>query len=768
MNTAMFSVVKAVLLSALPYPEPERLMQVWQTNKTRNQINASSPDFQDWKEQNQSFEYMATYDWFQIPVAGSFAPRSVWAAAVSEDFFKAFASDAAIGRTFTHEEQTPSGSPAIVLGYTLAQQLFGQSAQAAGKIIRAQGMAFTVVGVMPPGFSFPDKVQLWIPDGHFPASAERSAHNHHVLGRLKPKLSRRQAQSDMDVIAARLAKAYVDDRDQGIRVVSLYDEVVGPVRPALVVLLAAVGMVLLIAIVNISNLQMARTSVRIKELAMRAALGAQRGRLVRQLVTENVLLSLVGGAAGLLVALAGTALLKHYAPANIPRMAEARIDLGILFFTAVLSLGAGLLFGFLPAILSSRTRMNRDLKDGAANSSTSRQYRYFGNVLVVGQIALAIVLLTCATLLIKSYWKLAHVDYGLRPAGVFTTTISWATADGDSVNGEQVKASATRLLNEIGRMPGVQSAALINPLPVLNSGSNGNFEIAGRPRPADPHESPDAFYRVASRDYFKTFGLPVLQGRAFTERDDRSPEQVAIVNEAFVREFFQKANAVGQRIRFDGMEQKPEFMTIVGVVPDVRAFGLNKPTRSEVFVNYMQHAGHVMSPALIVRGPASLQPAIRKAISSVNPDAPVDFRTMEDAVGSTIARDQFQALLLGLFAGCALLLSAVGLYGLLSYTVSRRKNELGIRIALGADRMAVLALVLKEGAVILAGGLLFGFAGALIATPVLEKLLFSTSATDPAAFAVVSGVFTATALIACYLPAKRAMNVDPIVALRYE
>ena len=756
MNTAMFSAAKAVLLSALPYPEPDRLVEVWQTNKAGRFMDVSGPDFRDWRDQNRSMQYLASYYGDQVSLSGDFAPRRIRIGVVSIGFFESMGVPAAMGRTFSREEQKLGGTPVAILGYDLSQLIFGPGAQSIGKSVRLDGMAFTVIGIMPPAFDFPARAQLWVPQELIPDPSTRSAHNYHVLGHLKPGTSSRLAQEDMNVIATQLAKAYIDDKDEGIKVVPLYDEVVGPVRPAFLILLSAVTLVLLIACVNISGLHLARATVRAKELGLRAALGAGRPRLIRQLLTEAVLLAIAGGAIGLALAMAGTAVLRHSAPANIPRLENIHVDISMLCFTAVLSIGAGLLFGALPAIACSHTDVNEALKQGSGKGTAGPQLKRWGNALVVGQIGLAVVLLTGAALLLKSYWKLTHVDSGLRSSGVFTTDLLLPAR------------LSTRLLKEVSALPGVQAAALTDVLPVREGGADGDFEIEGTPLPADPHQDSNAYYRLATSQYFRTFGIPILKGRAFDETDDRSPEQVATVNQTFAAEFFPGGDAIGKRIRFLGFDAKPQFMTIVGIVPDVRAFGLNKPAKAEVFGDLMQHAVLSLDATLVVRGPVSEQAAVRSVVTSLNRDTPVEFQSMDEVIAGTIARERFQTFLLNLFAAFALLLAAVGIYGLLSYTVTRRTSELGIRMTLGAGRRAVLLLVLSEGGRLVATGLLLGLLGAFLLSRTLASFLYGMKTTDPGSFVTVALVFGVVAMLGCYFPARRASKIDPNVALRYE
>jgi predicted permease len=688
-------------------------------------------------------------------------------ASVCSGFFDVMATQAAIGRTFSTDEQKPGGAPTVVLAYELAQVVFGTPANAIQKTVRLNGMAFTVIGVMPPKFDFPDNAQVWLPNDLFPDDTTRSAHNYRVVGRLKPGVTVNQAQADMNVVAARLAKEYVDDKDEGIRVTSLFEYLVSGVRPALFVLLGAVMLVLLIACVNISNLQLARAAARRKEMGMRCALGAARGRLIRQLLTESVLIAGAGGLAGLALAQLAVRILRTAAPANIPRIENLGIDTGVLCFTAALSLLVGLLFGVLPALDISNTDVNDALKQGTGKGEGVPHKRW-GQMLVVGQIALAIVLLSGAALLIKSYWKLAHVETGLASGGVYVTDLTWpASADGNSVDGTYVRQAGTQMLEQIEQLPGVQAVAFIHGLP-FQGGPDGSFEIEGRPLPADPHMSPDAEYRMITPDYFKAFGIPILKGRGFTTDDQRTAQQVAIVNQSFEKEFFPTGEPLGKRIRFFGFDRKPQFMTIIGIVPDVRSFGLSQPARPEVYADYFQHADTRMDATLVVRGPASLQSQIERIVTSLNRSTAVNFESMDGLISGTITRERFQTALLVLFAACALLLAVVGVYGLLSYAVTRRTSEIGVRMALGANSGSIARLVLGQGGVLVLAGVALGLVGSLIATRALQAMLYEVKTTDPSALLAVVASFAAAALVACYLPAHRASQIDPSEALRAE
>ncbi len=720
LNTAMFSAVKAVLLSALPYPEPERMVELRQTARDGHLMNVSGLDFRDWRAQNRTVAAMATYGTDDVTLAGSFPARRARMAAVGTGFFEVAATRAAIGRTFSAEEQKPGGTPTLVFGYELATAMFGNAASAIQKTVRLNGMVFTVIGVMPPKFNFPDSAQVWLPNDLFPDTSTRSAHNYRVVGRLKPGVTVSKAQADMNLVAAHLTKEYVDDKDDGIRVASLFEFMTQGVRSALLVLWGAVTMVLLIACVNISNLFLARAAARRKEMGLRGALGAGRLRLIRQLLTESVLIAGTGGVFGFGLAKVVVKVLRVTAPANIPRLEGLEIDGGVLLFTVGLSLFVGLLFGLLPAVDGSKTDVNETLKQGTGKGQGVAQKRW-GGALVIGQVALAIVLLSGAALLIKSYWTLAHEETGMASGGVYITDLTWpAAADGDSVDAKFVQQAGGQTLAQVGALPGVKAAALIAGLP-FEGAPDGGFEIEGRPIPADPHERPDATYRMASADYFKALGMPILRGRGFTAEDERGGPPTAIVNQTFEKQFFANDVAVGKRIRFFGFDRKPRFLTIVGIVPDVRGFGLKRPVEAEVYANYFQHADTRMDATLVVRGPTSLQPRIERIVTSLNRDTAVNFESMEGLISGTIAQERFQTALLGVFAGCALVMAVVGVYGLLSYVVTRRRSELGLRMALGADNGRIARLVVGEGGLLVLIGVGIGVVGSLVATRVLNR-----------------------------------------------
>ncbi len=767
-NTAVFSVVKAVLLSQLPYPHPDQLVQLWESDKAGNSIWVSGPNAKDWQAQNRSMQWMARTESDTVTLTGANAPVRVRISQVSRDFFPLFGVRPELGRSTVAADHREGASPVVVIGHALWQRAFGGDPGAVGKTVRINGQTFTIVGTMPPGFEFPGKTDLWMPREMTPDRSTRSAHNFHVYGRLKPDVSLSTAQADMNTIAARLARAYIDDKDRGIRVVTLYEQIVGPVRPALLILMAAVGFVLLIACVNVANLQLARASARVREIAVRGALGATRGRLVRQLLTEAVLIAAMGGGAGLLLALWGTELLRVSIPPDLPRIGDLHVDVPVLAFALVLSLSAGVVFGLIPALLGGQTNLIEALKEGSVKATMTASQRRWGGALVVSEIAIAMMLLAGAGLLIQTFRNLQNVNPGFATKGVITAELAWPVGPSEA---DQLRANAlTRtMLAKVRALPGIQAAGVITSFPIRESGADGGFEIAGRALPANPHQQPDALYRSVSPGYFEAMEIPLQRGRPFSESDERpDTPQVAIVNQSFAKEFFPHGEALGQRIRFFGFDEKPQFLTIVGVVRDIRSFRLASPAQSEVFVSGLQHPGDFSSPTLAVRGPPSAISRIRNAIRSTEPNTPVEFRSVEDVLAESVSREQFQTKLIGLFAGLALLLSAIGIYGLQSHVVSRRTGELGIRLALGADRANVIALVLREALRVTALGAGIGLAGALLLTRTLSRFLYGVSPAEPLVFASVAGLLIAVTLLACWIPARRASRTDPMVALRYE
>ncbi len=756
LNTALFSVVNAVLVQNLPYRDADRLVQLREVHGNRTP-RVSRLSLRDWREQNRTFDEIAGYQDFPVNVAGGTAPVRTRAALVTETFFDVLGSQPSLGRVFLPSDQSPMTA---VLSHSLWEKEFGADPAVLGKVIRMDGLSLTVLGVMPPSFDFPARTELWIPRDVFPDHSTRSAHNYSAIGRLKSGSSVAAAQSDLRAVSAAIASRDRSDGDFSARVLPLHDALTGSVRPAFLVLLGAVGFVLLIACVNVASLQLARAGARSREIALRTALGAKRSRLIRQLLTENLLLAFIGGVAGLLLALWSTDLLRSFVPPEIPRIGEIRIDPRVLWFTAGLTALAGILFGLLPAISVSAVPVNEALRHA------SRRHRT-GGILAASEIALAMILLTGAALLMQSFWRLQSVDPGFRTAHVWSTAISWPSTARSAAeeNGDDILLYR-RLFERLRRLPGVEAVAATSSLPISELGADGLFEIEGRPK--DPKLILDSSYRVVTPDYFRVLGIPLVRGRVFTDHDDAGNPWVAAINEAMARQFFAGEDPVGKRIRFYGFDPKPQWLTVSGVVGNSRDYGVNAAVPPICFTHYLQHPGDLRASSLVVLTAQDDARAIAAAVRAVHQDVPVKVGRMTEVISASIARERFQMQLLLVFALTALLLAAVGIYGVLSYSVERRSGELGIRMALGARPARILRQVLVEGLFLAALGVGFGAAGTLALTRTLRSFLFGISATDPLTLALTTLVLAAVAVLASYLPARRATQIDPAAALRNE
>jgi len=771
-NSALFSVVNAVLLRPLPYRDPARLVQLWESNRASRSVLVARLNFEDWRNQSRSFESMALYSGEPVTTTGGELPQRTNATQVSRGFFEIFAAHAVLGRTFAPEELQPSKSIPAVIGYSLWQRAFGSDANIIGKTVHISGIECHVVGVAPPGFQFPDNTEFWVPSEAFGNDgSDRSGHNYSVVGRLKSGVSLATAQAELDTIARRLERQYPEsNKGQGVTVLTLQQQVVGDVQPALLILLGAVGFVLLIACANVANLLLARSTARSREMAVRAALGAGRARLITQVLTESLLLSAIGGAVGLMAAVWAMPLLKMLIPASVPRADEAGIDATVLWFTLGISVLTGLLFGLLPAIRLSQTDLNESLKEAAGRAATGRTRRA-GNVLIVSELALSVVLLIAAGLLIQSFLRVMRVDPGFRTEHVLAARLSLPVLT-EPVQPALILRYYRQILERTQSVPGVVAAGTITRMP-LSDGLNvtGQFDIEERPA-AKLDTSQVAGYRVASSDYFRAMGIPLLRGRTFNEQDAAAAPQTAMINETMARRFWPGEDPVGRRIEFQGMEPHPQWMTVVGIVGDVLDSGLTGRAEPQVFAPVTQHLnGRLSDPNLVVRGagdPVLLVSAIRESIRSIDKNVPVEFSTMDALLADSVGQQRFQMRLLALFAALALALAAVGIYGVVSYSVSRRTHEIGIRVALGAERADVLRLVLAEGARLAVIGVAIGIAGAVSLSRVLASQLYGIGALDVGTYAGVSALLLLVAVAATYIPARRATSVDPLVALRYE
>jgi putative ABC transport system permease protein len=778
-NTAIFSVVNGVLLRPLPFADSDQLMNVWETDSIRGYTrgSASYPNFVDWRDQNHVFERMASYHSHDFIFTGHGESTRLQAAVVNADLFPLLGVAPVIGRAFLPDEDKPGErGRVVVLSQSLFQRSFNSDPNIVNQSIVLDGKNFTIVGVMPAAFQFPvqnDPVELWTTvaidrEAVDPATDERGAHYMLVIGRLKSGVTTEQAQAEMTTIASRLEQQYPDKNlHKSIRIEPTLEALVGDIRPALLVLLGAVGCVLLIACANVANLLLARAMTRHKEMAIRSALGASRMRVIRQLLTESVLLALAGGALGLLLAVWWSDLLVALGKENIPRALQVGLDWRVLAFTFFVSIFTGVVFGLVPALHSSKTELTESLKEGGRGSGEGARRNRTRGVLVVSELAVAVVLLVGAGLLIQSLWRLQRVSPGFESENLLTFVVGIPEVKYPTA--KQAKFYQD-LVGRIGRLPGVRSASSTIPLPLSGNAFSLSFETEGRPMAKGDQPSADFF--AIEENYFKTLGASILKGRDFTERDTKQSPPVIIVNQAFARKFFPNEDPVGNRIRpgISTDTDEPSMREIVGVVSDVRNRNLSSELRAGYFVPMEQIPFNEMTVIARTTGdPHSLITAVQKEVHAMDPDVPVfDIKTMDEYISATVAAPRFNTTLLVIFAVVALVLTIVGLYGVMSYAVVQRTNEIGIRMALGAQTRDVLRLIVGQGFKLVLLGLAIGLAGAFALMRVIASLLFGVTAKDPATFAAVAVLLTLVALLACYVPARRATRLDPLRALHYE
>ncbi|HWQ31520.1 MAG TPA: ABC transporter permease [Blastocatellia bacterium] len=765
-GSAIFSVVNAVLLRPLPFREPEALIRIWETFQPGGYGTASVPNLKDWREQNEAFTALAAYQFANYGLQGREQPERVAAATVSANFFELLGVPPHLGRAFREDEEAPGRNRIVVLSDQLWRQNFAADPGIIGKNILLDGQSYTVTGVMPPGFRFPTRrTALWVPL-EVPENQRNNRGNHwlFVLARLKPGVTLAQADQQMKTIAARLEQQYPQAQaGRSVRLVPLSEEVVRNVRPALLMLMAAVSFVLLIACANVASLLLARATARRREMAIRAAIGAGRAQLIAQLLTESVLLALISGVLGLGVAKLGLSALLRLAETFLPRANEISLDGRVVAFTLGLSVLTGIAFGLAPALQVSRTDVQDALKDGGHSGSSPRRNR-LRSALVVAEIALSLVLLVGAGLLIRSFWRLQQMDAGLRPENVLTMKIS--LPDKKYPAPQLLTGFCDRLLETVASLPGVQAAGVINMLPIQETGYNGDFYLEGQ-GPYPPGQAPLAEYRRASPDYFRAMGIELIAGRFFGAQDREGAQPVAIINQALAQKYLASENPVGKRFRFD--PDGPWF-TIIGVTRDVRQSGLTQTARPEIVLPFAQ--APVPGLSLVVRTagePAALTDTIRRAVLAIDPNQPVyNVQTMQTVIDDSISSQRLNMVLLAIFAAVALGLAVTGIYSVMSYLVTQHTRDIGIRMALGARPADVLRLVVGQGMTLTAGGMVIGVAGAFALTRLMASLLFGVTATDALTFIGVPLLLFVTALLACYVPARRATRVDPVIALRTE
>ena len=769
-NTAIFSVVNGVLLRPLALHEPDRIVRLRESQPPDfPEFSVAPPNFIDWKKTSTSFSSLAAYRGQSYNLTGEGEPMRLLGLRVTAEHFTVFGVAPLQGRDFLPEEDTPAGGKVAILSHAFWQRQFCGAPDTLGRSIELNGEPHAIIGIMPQDFQGATitAIDLWTPMA-FPddeiSNDNRGAHYINVVGRLGPGVTLEQAQSEMNVIAVRLATEYPDtNKGWGVSLFVLPDYMVRDVRLVLWTLLGAVACVLLIACANIANLLLARANSRMREISIRSAMGAGRWRIVRQLLTESVVLALLGGAAGVLLANWGLDVLLAFAPSNLPRAAGIGIDGGALGFALALSIVTGVVFGAAPAWLATGHRLNETLKEGS-RGSTEGGRRWFRQGLVVAEVALALLLLTGAGLLVRSYRNLSGVDPGFDPSNATVVSLSLPDRKYDSPEKQQQFASA--LVAGMQGLPGVVEVGVTHTLPLVGDWVL-TFTIDGRPEIA-PSDLPSSNYYAVSPGYFRAMGIRVLRGRGFTEQDTATAPRVALINETFARMHFPGEDPIGKRI--DIQNGPPAYREIVGIVSDVKQYGVDTDTTAQAYDPFAQNPFGNLTAVIRTSGdPAALQNSIRAQVFVVDASQPVSsIRLLTDILAGTISRQRFAMLLITVFSLVALVISAVGIYGVVAYSVSQRTGEIGIRMALGATARDVLSMVLRQNLVVIAAGLVLGILAALSASRVMESLLYRVSASDPLTLGVIAALLAAVAFFACLIPARRATKVDPMTALRAE
>jgi putative ABC transport system permease protein len=787
-NTAIFSVVNAVLLRPLPYEESDRLVFLNETSKAMDDISISYPNFTDWRSQNHVFEKIGVYNRSSYNLTGYGDAERIMTAQMSADLFSALRANAAVGRVFTNDEDKPGGTPVVVLSYALWQRRFGGQASIINQALTFNGKSYTVIGVMPQNFQYPSRVEMWTPVGPLSGQTSWQHRGNHPglygVARLKPGVSFPQAQADMNSIAANLEKQYPNEiGGNGIRTQPLLEVFVSDVRRTLWVLFAAVGFVLLIACANIANLLLARASARQKEMAIRAAMGAGRWRIARQLLTESILLSFVGGALGLLVARWGIQLILRISPNAIPRSREIGLDWRVMAFTIGVAFLTGILFGLVPALQAGGVDVHETLKETGRGTSGRHWLR---SSLVIVEVATTLVLLIGAGLMIRSFYRLQRVDPGFSYEHLTSFTVAIPERKYTTI--EQRNEFFRRLLENSRSLPGVAGTAAASGLPLGQNGWQTSFTVEGAP-PPPPDQTPLMEACLVTPDYFQVMNIPLKGGRYFNDHDDRSfvagkdlgkvseeekmmaGMNAIVIDEEFARRYWPNENAVGKRIRLGGSDPKAPLLTVMGVVGRVKMEGLSQDSRRvQGYFPFAQMGFSGMTVIAKASGdPNQLIAALREQVKALDPNQPIyNIRTMNEIRDESVAPERLNLTLLSLFAAIALLLAIVGIYGVMSYTVTQRTHEIGIRMAIGAQPRDVFRMVLGQGMTLALIGVAIGLLGAFGLTRLMASMLFGVEPTDPTTFAAIAALLTGVALVACYVPGRRATKVDPVVSLRYE
>lgn len=795
--TVIFSIVDAVLLRSLPYPEPDRIVQIREVSEKNSQMAVAEPNFVDLRAEGGNLEAVAQYQGWLATVTGGIYPVRARTFRVSADFFRILGVRPLAGRTFAPEESRPGGAAVALVSYGFWQRLLGGRADFAGTSLKIDDQSLTVVGVMPPGFGFPQDAEVWVPRELFLPQTSRTAHNWSLIARVRTGVTLEQARAEASAVAKRLKAVHGDDTDAvDFALVPLHEYLVGNVRNVLLIVFGAVAFLLFVACTNVANLLLAQATARQKESAVRAALGATRWRLARQFITENTLLALIGGAAGVLLSFWGVDLLVGLNQNSLPRAGEIGVDARVLLFTLGLSLLVAVILGLVPVVHFSGENLQAGLKEAGRGYSADAANNRLRGLLVVAQIALTLMLLIGAGLLGKSFYRLLQIDPGFRPESVVAMNLSLPSYEVDEgrmrqfmqayerlLKGEkaldasppqslqhdwrekELRTFHRQLLEQLGRLPGVGVVGSISSLPLAGNGGDGTFLVDN-----NPAQTGYADYGTASSGYFAAMGIPLLRGRLFDTSDEPESPHVAVISQSLAQKTWPNEDPIGRRIQFGNMDGDLRLLHIVGVVGDVRSQGLEKGASPMVYANALQRP-QSSALSIVVRAQtnsATLIPAMRQAVRALDPELPTDFRTLEQIMSSSLDRPRFSLVVFAVFAVVALILAVTGIYGVMAYAIGRRTQEIGIRLALGATVKDILKLIMGQGLKLILPGVVFGIAGALVLTRLLASLLFGLSATDPATFAAVAALLAVVALVACYLPARRATKVDPLVALRYE
>ncbi len=787
-NTAIFSVLNAVVLRPLPFEQPDQLLFLNERSQVLDEMSISYPNFTDWRNQNHVFEKIGVYNRSSYNLTGNGEAERILTAQCSADLFAALRAKPLIGRVFTNDEDKPGAVPVAVLSYALWQRRFGGQASILNQTLTFNGKGYTVIGVMPSEYAFPTRVEMWVPVGPLSDDPNWQQRGNHPglygVGRLKPGVTPEQAQADMNNIAANLGKQYPDSNSNtSVRIRTMMEVLVGDtVKQTLWILFGAVGFVLLIACANIANLLLARATGRRKEMAIRAAMGASRWRIARQLLTESVLLALIGGGLGLIVARITIKFILYISPTAIPRSREIGLDWRVLAFTVGVSVLTGILFGLVPALQGGEVDVHETLKESGRGTSAKHWLR---SSLVIVEVATTMVLLIGAGLMIRSFYRLQNVNPGFSYENLTSFTVALPGRKYPEL--EQRSQFFNRLVENMRTLPGVQSAAAASGLPLGNNGWQTSFVVDGRPKPP-PGDTPLMEACTVTPDYFRAMNIPLLRGRYFTERDDRSfiagkdfskmnegerlvsGTNVIIIDEQFAKRYWPNEEAVGKRIRF-GSDDKAQLLEVIGVVGRVKMEGLdNDSNRVQGYFSSSQVP--FQSMAIIVKGqsePNQLIASARNQVKALDPDQPIyNIRTMDEIRGESTAPQRLNLTLLSIFAGIAFVLAIVGIYGVMSYAVTQRTHEIGIRMAIGAQPRDVFRMILGQGMMLTIIGMAAGLLGAFALTRLMATMLFSVRPTDPLTFGGVALLLFAIALIACYIPGRRATKVDPVNSLRYE